>query len=122
MHSHIVLLSSDLMLAAAAEGICERRGATLSTAQSLEDALERCEEADSELVILDLRLPGLNVAEAVLRIREELSPAPHVMACGPHVHAKLLAAATAAGCDAVITRGQFELGVESVLDQFSTGG
>jgi hypothetical protein len=43
------------------------------------------------------------------------------MACAPHVHEQSLAAAVAAGCDAVITRGQFEARVDAQLAQLVGG-
>jgi hypothetical protein len=43
------------------------------------------------------------------------SAATRVIAFGPHVHEDRLAAARAAGCDSVLSRGQFFSQAENVL-------
>jgi CheY-like chemotaxis protein len=70
------------------------------------------------LALLDLSMPGLNVADAVARLRDAVGPEAAILAFGPHVHAAKLAAATKAGCDRVLTRGQFSRDMASVLAEF----
>jgi CheY-like chemotaxis protein len=117
-----VLLSGDLMLVSSAQGAADRHGVRLITAVSEEQALEAMRDAAARLVVIDLRLPGLDVAAFVSRVRSAkpwVDGARHeqaaVVACGPHVHEEALAAAAAAGCDEVITRGQFERRIDALL-------
>jgi CheY-like chemotaxis protein len=116
----LVLLSSDLMLSSAAMGIAGRHGASLVGARSGEDAVRECGD-DAALLVIDLRAPGLDIAEVVRAVRDGCETPPYIMACAPHVHEQSLAAAAAAGCDAVVTRGQFEARVEAQVAQLAGG-
>jgi DNA-binding NarL/FixJ family response regulator len=62
--------------------------------------------ADCRLALIDLSLDGLNLPSAVQAIRAG-APAARIIAYGPHVDEALLADAKEAGCDDVLTRGQF---------------
>ena len=62
--------------------------------------------ADCQLALIDLSLDRLNLPAAVRAIRAG-APAARVIAYGPHVDEGLLADAKEAGCDQVLTRGQF---------------
>ena len=62
--------------------------------------------ADCRLVLIDLSLERLNLPAAVRSIKAG-APAGRVIAYGPHVDEAALADATEAGCDQVLTRGQF---------------
>ncbi|HVJ68075.1 MAG TPA: hypothetical protein VM510_08840 [Caulifigura sp.] len=55
-------------------------------------------------VVVDVEASGLDIAALMASLGEP--PRPHVVAFGPHVHTERLAAAKAAGCDAILTRGQ----------------
>jgi CheY-like chemotaxis protein len=55
-------------------------------------------------VVIDLETPGVDIADLVVAIRPQGDL--RVVAFGPHVHAARLEAARAAGCDAVLSRGQ----------------
>src|SRR5262245_11034155 len=62
--------------------------------------------ADCRLALIDLALDRLNLPAAVKAIKAG-APAARVVAYGPHVDEAALADATEAGCDQVLTRGQF---------------
>jgi len=62
--------------------------------------------ADCRLVLVDLSLDRLNLPAAVRAVKTA-APAARVIAYGPHVDEALLADAAEAGCDQVLTRGQF---------------
>ncbi len=62
--------------------------------------------ADCRLGLIDLSLDQLNLPAAVRAIKAG-APAAQVVAYGPHVDEGLLADAKEAGCDVVLTRGQF---------------
>jgi CheY-like chemotaxis protein len=101
------------MMIAAAQGASDRHGIELTAAGNSEQAVTLSDAASA--VAIDLRTPGLDVEALVPRLREAAQPQAAIVACGPHVHTESLAAATSAGCDAVITRGQFERRFDALL-------
>ncbi len=62
--------------------------------------------ADCRLALIDLSLDRLNLPAAVKAIKSG-APEARVIAYGPHVDEAALADAHEAGCDQVLTRGQF---------------
>ena len=108
-----ILLSTDLMLIAAAQGAADRRGVALTIHASVASATDQG-DATAALAMIDLRTPGLNITDAVRGIRLAYDRA-RIVACGPHVHKQSLQAAVDAGCDEVITRGEFERRVDGLL-------
>lgn len=118
---YMLLLSCDLMLAAAAEGAARRREAAVLLASGEDEAVRQCADATVQLVVIDLRLSGLDVQALVPRLRA-VAPRAAIVACAPHVHVDSLAAAKAAGCDAVFTRGEIERRVDSLLAALTTPG
>ena len=94
------------MLVSRLEGIARQCGLTSVQAGSVEQAIEKS-GGDCGLAFVDLQLPGLQIADAVQQLRESV-PGIAIIACGPHVHTERLAAATQAGCEAVVSRGQFD--------------
>ena len=114
----LVLLSPDLMLIALAQGAANRHSASLMVAGDMGSTIAACENAP--LVVVDLRTQGLDVEllmTELRRVRKDI----HVMACGPHVHEVTLARAAAAGCDEVVTRGQFEQRLDAALVRLASG-
>jgi CheY-like chemotaxis protein len=107
------------MLMASAQGAADRHGVLLTAAADSEQALAACRDEGLRLVLIDLRLPGLDVAEFVGRVRGAKPQAARVVACGPHVHTHTLAAAAEAGCDEVITRGEFDRRIPSLLAELT---
>ncbi len=78
-------------------------------------------KADSEmptLVILDLSTPGLDVKEVVAALKEHNSPPGAVIAYDAHVRVAGLKAAREAGCDEVLTRGQFHQNAGQILQPY----
>jgi DNA-binding response OmpR family regulator len=103
----LLLLSSDLMLMSAAQGAADRHRATVKVVGDPGAIAGECLADAIGLVAIDLRTPRLDVASVVEQIRAA-APAAVILAGGPHVQRDSLAAAAAAGCDEVVTRGQFE--------------
>ena len=66
-------------------------------------------------VILDLSTAGLNPRELVPQLRPRLADGGRIVAFGPHVHTATLAAAEEAGCDLVVSRGEFHARVDDYL-------
>ena len=112
----VLFLSSDLMFSSRVGGAAARANVSLQTAGSINVA-QAYAVADAEvprLVILDLSTPGLDVAASVAAWRALAHP-PRIVAYAPHVHEGKLAAARAAECDAVYTKGQFDSQVDAIL-------
>jgi CheY-like chemotaxis protein len=112
---NVVLLTSDLTVVSRVQGAAARRGATLRTAGSQQQALDACQSQPVEMVIIDLAMPSLDVGGVVDQLRAGESAAARIVAFGPHVHEERLAAARQAGCDEVVSRGQFFAQLEGIL-------
>lgn len=112
-----VILTTDLACLSTVTGTAQLHGYTVAAAMSTAALLEKA--AGSRLVLLDLNSPGVDPAAILPKLRE-LKPAPAVVAFGPHVHEAKLAAARAAGCDDVLTRGQFHQRLAEVLGRYLT--
>jgi DNA-binding NtrC family response regulator len=111
----VVLVSGDLMGASRIEGAARLAGAQFRMVGNVEDAVEICAMQSLKLVLIDLTTAGLDVAALVERIRSRSKSAPAIIAYGPHVHEKLLEAAKAAGCDRVLSRGQFMAQADTII-------
>jgi hypothetical protein len=114
MGSSAVLLSNDLMVASVADGIARRLRVPALTVADVEDLVRVASIENAALAVIDLRTPQLEVKALLPRLREHASGCK-IVAFGPHVHEQPLAAAKAAGCDEVFTRGQFERRFEALL-------
>lgn len=117
---HAALLCSDLATSSKLSAAAARQGSALSVAYSVEALLEKSAAQPASLVILDLSHAGLPVADVLIKLRSLPTPPCAVIAFGPHVHENLLAAATAAGCDRVLSRGQMIGHAEEILTEFAT--
>jgi CheY-like chemotaxis protein len=114
-----ILLTSDLMTASKAQGAATRAGCPLKTVGSEQALLAAAaEQAAAQnvagLLILDLTTPGIDLPALVPQLRA-LAGRPQILAFGPHVHEARLQAAAEAGCDSVITRGQFHAQAQEIL-------
>jgi len=118
----IVLLSADLMLAAAAHGAANQHGARLIVAANLGDALTACADAATRLMAIDLRTPGIDVAALMTDLRGAAKQPICVIASAPHVHETSLAEARRAGCDEVVTRGEFDRRLAAALQRMASAG
>ena len=109
-----VLLTSDLMVTSLATGAASATGVELRTVATIEEMLKAANIADTKLVILDLALRGLSPDDVVFELKS-LKTCPKVLAFGQHVHEARLNAARQAGCDQVLSRGQFCAQLADVL-------
>ncbi len=110
---NVLLVSGDLMIHSMVEGAVRAIGAELVVASGATCVTQATTHAP-QFVLLDLggNLPEL--AELVPQLRTA-APVAKLIAFGPHVHAAKLTAARAAGCDEVLTRGQFHAGIGELL-------
>ena len=116
----VLVLSTDLIVTSLVGGAARRRGMRFESAGSAAALLERLAKSDagssqqSPLLLIDLSTTGLNVGELVKSLREQATPV-RVFAFGPHVHEQRLAEARDAGCDRVLSRGQFQAQIDALV-------
>jgi DNA-binding response OmpR family regulator len=116
---NIVLLSGDLMSASRLQGAASRFAAKLLTATTGEQALAHCGEQPVAVVLVDLATPSLEIGPLINSLKQGEIAAPKVVAFGPHVHEERLAVAREAGCDEVVSRGQFFAQIETIIGRYA---
>jgi CheY-like chemotaxis protein len=109
-----VLLSADLTVMSRVQGAAAQNGVNTRVVSSAAALDERASGEPATLLIIDLSAPQLDVRSIVERFRT-MSPEGRIVAFGPHVHEQRLAAAREAGCDEVVSRGQFFAQAEAIL-------
>lgn len=114
-----VLVSGDMMVSSRVMSAAKSAGATLAIALSAGDLPERLSD-QARLVLVDLSQPGLSPAEVVSTVRQG-APLAKIVAFGPHVEEGLLAAARDAGCDLVMTNGEFHRQQAAILAKHGAG-
>lgn len=112
-------LTGDLLFSSQVTGAAARVGLPLRVVGSAEALLASCASEAVSAVVLDLSAPGLSVADLAPKLKK-LGRPPTVVAYAPHVHGETLAAAQAAGCDLVLTRGQFHAQMGDLLRRFAS--
>ena len=110
----ILLLTSDLMVSSKVAAAAERASREIDTALSVDALLEKAAATPPAAVILDLSVPGLDLPPLIAQLRGGPQP-PTIIAFAPHVPAALLDAAREAGCEEVLTRGDFHRRMDEVL-------
>ena len=113
----VVFLTRDLVFSSRLAAVAERLGIVASAVTSLEAASARLSNGMVKLVVVDLSTGEVDVKEIVDRLRE-VSPGLAVVAFAPHVHESRLQAAEEAGCNEVLTRGQFDRQMEELLVRY----
>jgi DNA-binding NarL/FixJ family response regulator len=103
----VYYLTGDLLFSSRVSGAASNLGVDLQIVGSVTKLLECAPAVDCKLVLIDLTLSSLELDAAVQAIRERM-PQARIVAYGPHVQEALLTAAAAAGCDEVLSRGQFD--------------
>jgi DNA-binding NarL/FixJ family response regulator len=111
----VVLLSGDLAVLSRVEGAAARLAQAVRSASSETQAVDFCKTEVAETLIVDLSMPSLNLAGLVNQLKTSESSGARIVAFGPHVHEQRLAAAREAGCDLVVSRGQFFSQLETIL-------
>ena len=112
---NVVLLSSDLMVVSRVEGAGAQTGAEIRAASNAAAAIEFCYNEQVDVLIVDLSMPALDPPALVNQLRADTSHWVQVVAFGPHVQEERLAMAREAGCDTVISRGQFFSQINAIL-------
>ena len=102
-----VYFTTDLIFLSRVQAAARSAGVQLLTVASGAALRESMTDNDVRLVILDLTAPGCDLAALVPAVRQA-APDACIVTYAPHVMKAKLAAAQAAGCDQVLTRGQFD--------------
>jgi CheY-like chemotaxis protein len=111
----VVLLSSDLAVLSRVEGAATRLGQSVRSAYGESQAVDFCKTEIASTLIVDLSMPSLDLTALVSQLNSNKSSGTRIVAFGPHVHEERLAAAREAGCDLVVSRGQFFSQLETIL-------
>jgi DNA-binding NarL/FixJ family response regulator len=111
----VILLSSDLMVSRRVTGAAGTLGVPVALVARQEGLTEKLTPA-CRLLLIDLGMPNLDLQAAVAATRSA-APQARIVAYGEHVDEAALAAAQAARCDMVLTRGQFHMQYAELLRQ-----
>jgi len=109
----VIYLSTDLMFGIRVKETAERAGVELKTVANAA-AFAQAVDGTTNLALLDLSSAGSDLEGLVAACRAANSSI-QIVAYGPHVNTRRLDAARAAGCDSVISNGQFNAEMETVL-------
>ncbi|HWC90649.1 MAG TPA: hypothetical protein VG433_13365 [Pirellulales bacterium] len=112
----VLLASSDLAIVSLATGAAGRQQVELQVAMSAAALAAALEAKTFKLVIFDLGLASLDVTQAMQQLRQSPSCEAATIAFGPHVQESLLAAARSAGCNRILSRGQFLAQIGEILE------
>lgn len=112
----IVILTQDLMMSSSANAVARAQGVVLKSVASLEKLLQLIADGEVTLVLVDLQMRGLQLAE-FHESWQALDPVhrPRSVAYAQHVELELLKAARAMGFDEVLTRGQVSSGLPALF-------
>jgi DNA-binding NtrC family response regulator len=117
----VVLLSGDLMGASRIEGAARLSGVEFRMIGSVDAVIDCCAAQRVSLVMVDLATAGLDVSSLVERLKSSSEHGPAIVAFGPHVHEAALDAAQEAGCDQVLSRGQFMSQAGAIIARYQAG-
>jgi DNA-binding response OmpR family regulator len=109
----VLLACGDLFFSTQLRSAAQAAGASVDLELSAERILPRAATGDYTQLVLDVELPHLDMAAVVKSLPAEHRP--RVIAFGPHMQTARLAAARAAGCDVVLSRGQISSNLAQCL-------
>lgn len=113
-----VFLTNDLLFSSRVTATARAAGHDLVVVGTAANLVERVAAGDVRLVLVDLSLPGLEPGDLTAAIRRARPTGVAIVAYAPHVHESKLAAAKRAGCDEVLSRGQFNNSIEPTLARY----
>lgn len=108
----VLIICSDLFFATQLRSAAERAGTDAEVEMQLQQAIARMQAGNYGHIVVDLEAPGLDLSALLTALPD---PAPRVIAFGPHVQERRLAAAREAGCSRVVTRGQISTALSDFL-------
>ena len=115
----VLLVSPDLMIQSRVAAAASRAGLPSPRVISWQD-IPTLEGVDSyRLLIVDLASPGMDIDQTIAALRERRDESAPIIAFAPHVHTAKLAVAREAGCDQVLSRGQFDREIEAMVQRLA---
>jgi CheY-like chemotaxis protein len=116
----VALLTQDLLFSSRLAAEARSSGIDLYVLSGTAALIELVKAQALAGILLDLETSGLDVAALLRELprRETV----RVIAYGPHVHERRLAAAAEAGCDEVLSRGQLDKSAPTVLRRLAGVG
>jgi hypothetical protein len=113
----VLLFSQDLLISSQVTGVARQLGIEIDVIGSTQQLAERSQMKDYRALFVDL---GTNepIADVVAALPAENNVV--IVAYGSHVHTAKLEAARQAGCDEVMSRGQFSATIAEVLKRYVT--
>jgi DNA-binding response OmpR family regulator len=112
----ILFLTKDLIFPSQISKMVLQKAGELKVVTAEEQLLREAAHKPVALVILDLSTPDLNLKHLLPALRKQNSEIGPIVAFGPHVQASRLTAARQAGCDDVLTQGEFHRRVGALLE------
>jgi len=111
----VAFLTNDLLFQSRVASIATAANVTLVADRTPEKLIAKlAEDSDVRLVMVDLTLEVGDLAIALETLKNRC-PKASTIAYGPHVHEAKLQRAVEAGFDQVMTRGQFDRQMHSLL-------
>ena len=111
----ILLLSSDLMFQSRISSAARAAGMECIVDRSVTKLIERVAEPDTvSRVLVDLTLQSLDLTLEIPLIHQAF-PNCKIVAYGPHVDVERLTLAEESGADVVVTRGQMDRDITSII-------
>jgi len=101
-----IYLTSDLFFSSRVTSLARELDWPLEMAATVEAARRKADNDDVSLLIVDLGKFAAQLPELVAEFRPRFAQL-HVVAYGPHVNEAALEGARQAGCDEVLSQGQF---------------
>jgi len=114
----VYLLSSDLMLLSQVSGAANQRGARLVQVGHASALLTQAATIPAAGVLIEVSQPGLDLGKVISDLKNLPQPPGFVIGFGPHVQQACLDRAREAGCNLVLTRGQFVSSLSVLLEEF----
>lgn len=114
----IAYLTNDLMFSSRVSGAAQSAGVDVRVIGSVAGLIELLSDGGIRLVVLDLTVSGLDPTSVLPEIRN-IDSEVAVVAYGPHVHEQKLADAASAGCEQVLSKGQFNSSIVSLINRFA---
>jgi CheY-like chemotaxis protein len=115
----ICILSMDLMFPSRVRAAAASRGIEVATAMSEAALDDRLAEGECPLLIIDLAASGVDVGQLVPKLESGQNRPGTILAVGPHVQEEALRLAGEAGCDMVLTNGQFHAQTDELITRYS---
>ncbi len=118
----VLFLTKDRVFSSRVAGVAQSRQIELSVVSEADQLLTNTSANQVKLVLLDLTTSRCDPKQLVPQLRRLARPPKAVVAFGPHVNKAKLAAAEEAGCDQVLSRGEFNNRMTEVLVKYVAVG